>query len=72
MRGWGGQVGTVMPGRYKHAVQFPAPCPNCEGVDWNGYAVKDLVRTGLGRIVALYYRASTLHPIYEQIRCLCL
>ena len=46
--------------------------PNSFGVDWNGYAVKDLVSTGLGRIVALYYRASTLHLIYEQIRCLCL
>ena len=45
------QVGTVdpwnkayKPGRYKKAPQFLAPCPGCEGVDWNGYAVKDIVK----------------------------
>ena len=38
------QVSSVQPGRYKKAPQFPAPCPNCEGVDWNGYSVQDVVR----------------------------
>ena len=44
------QVSTVEPGRYTRAgvPAFPAPCtgPNgkCEGVDWNGYAVKDVVK----------------------------
>ena len=32
-------------------------------------AIADQV--GLGRIVALYYRSSTLHQINEHIRCLC-
>jgi hypothetical protein len=45
------QVQTVEPGRYTRpgVPAFPAPCeagPNgkCEGVDWNGYAVKDVVK----------------------------
>lgn len=48
------QVSTVEPGRYTRAgvPPFPAPCtgPNgkCEGVDWNGYAVKDVVKIPAG------------------------
>eukprot|EP00729_Bicosta_minor_P011101 gene11101-15820_t len=38
------QVRKVLPGRYKTAPQFPAPCTNCEGVDWNGFSVKDTVK----------------------------
>ena len=38
------QVNKVMPGRYKKGPPFPAPCPNCEGIDWNGYGVKDVVK----------------------------
>lgn len=38
------QVNTVLPGRYKNGLDFPPPCPGCEGVDWNGYAVKDVVK----------------------------
>lgn len=38
------QVMKVLPGRYKTAPQFPAPCTNCEGVDWNGFSVKDTVK----------------------------
>ena len=37
------QVGKVVEGRYKKGPPFPAPCDGCEGVDWNGYAVKDMV-----------------------------
>ena len=37
------QVQKVVPGRYKKGPAFPAPCEGCEGVDWNGYAVKDIV-----------------------------
>jgi hypothetical protein len=29
------------------------------------------VQIGLGSIVALYYRSSTLYPIHEHIRCRC-
>ena len=43
------QVSKVLPGRYKSAPQFPAPCDNCEGVDWNGYSVRDLVKIPAGR-----------------------
>eukprot|EP00039_Didymoeca_costata_P018358 m.333142 g.333142 ORF g.333142 m.333142 type:complete len:370 (+) comp17080_c0_seq1:62-1171(+) len=25
-------------------ASFPAPCDGCEGVDWNGYSVKDMVQ----------------------------
>ena len=28
------------------------------------------VEPGLGRIIALYYRSSTLHQIFYEIRCL--
>ena len=40
------QVESVQPDRYKRAgvPQFPAPCKGCEGVDWNGYSVRDVVR----------------------------
>lgn len=38
------QVNTVLPGRYKNAPEFMPPCPDCEGVDWNGYAVRDVVK----------------------------
>ena len=44
------QVQTVEPGRYTRpgVPAFPAPCEaengKCEGVDWNGYAVKDVVK----------------------------
>ena len=37
------QVGSVVEGRYKKGPPFPPPCDGCEGVDWNGYAVKDIV-----------------------------
>jgi hypothetical protein len=30
-----------------------------------------LVGVGLGRIVALYHRSSTLYQIHSNIRCLC-
>lgn len=38
------QVSKIMPDRYKKGPQFPEPCPGCSGVDWNGYAVRDLVK----------------------------
>ena len=40
------QVESVQPDRYKRAgvPQFLAPCKGCEGVDWNGYSVRDVVR----------------------------
>jgi hypothetical protein len=38
------QVNSVVPSRYKTGPPFPAPCPGCEGVDWNGFAVKDVVK----------------------------
>lgn len=39
------QVQTVLPDRYKSDVpQFPPPCPSCQGVDWNGLSVRDLLR----------------------------
>ena len=44
------QVQTVEPGRYTRpgVPAFPAPCTykgqKCEGVDWNGFAVKDVVK----------------------------
>ena len=38
------QVKSVEPDRYKVGPPFPPPCPDCQGVDWNGYAVRDVVR----------------------------
>lgn len=38
------QVLNVLPNRYKNAPEFPAPCNDCEGVDWNGFSVRDLVK----------------------------
>eukprot|EP00036_Acanthoecidae_sp_10tr_P009679 CAMPEP_0182924574 /NCGR_PEP_ID=MMETSP0105_2-20130417/6679_1 /TAXON_ID=81532 ORGANISM="Acanthoeca-like sp., Strain 10tr" /NCGR_SAMPLE_ID=MMETSP0105_2 /ASSEMBLY_ACC=CAM_ASM_000205 /LENGTH=383 /DNA_ID=CAMNT_0025062369 /DNA_START=31 /DNA_END=1182 /DNA_ORIENTATION=+ len=39
------QVGTVLPDRYKPGIPpFPAPCDGCEGVDWNGLSVRDVVK----------------------------
>jgi hypothetical protein len=38
------QVSTVLPGRYKNAPQFPPPCEECQGVDWGGLSVRDLVK----------------------------
>jgi len=40
------QVKKVLPDRYKRAgvPQFPAPCEGCEGVDWNGLSVRDVVK----------------------------
>jgi len=40
------QVHSVEPGRYKKpgVPQFPAPCEGCEGVEWNGFSVRDVVK----------------------------
>lgn len=38
------QVNAVLPDRYKTASQFPAPCEKCEGVDWSGFSVRDVVK----------------------------
>ena len=40
------QVSTVKPDRYKRpgVPQFPAPCASCEGVDWSGFSVRDVVK----------------------------
>eukprot|EP01052_Picozoa_sp_SAG31_P023890 SAG31_NODE_1997_length_6694_cov_12.857056_6_plen_172_part_00 len=38
------QVDKVLPGRYKKAPEFPPPCEECQGVDWNGLVVKDVVK----------------------------
>jgi len=40
------QVQAVQPGRYKRpgVPPFPAPCKDCEGVDWNGFSVRDVVK----------------------------
>eukprot|EP00756_Hemistasia_phaeocysticola_P013678 Hpha_TRINITY_DN15295_c2_g4::TRINITY_DN15295_c2_g4_i2::g.68426::m.68426 len=40
------QVGKVLPGRYKRpgVPQFPPPCEDCEGVNWNGFSVRDVVK----------------------------
>lgn len=37
------QVKEVLPGRYRRAKPFPPPCPTCQGVDWNGYSVRDVL-----------------------------
>jgi hypothetical protein len=39
-------VGVGTSDRYKRAgvPQFPAPCDKCEGVNWNGFAVRDVVK----------------------------
>ena len=42
------QVQSIKPDRYKNAPQFPEPCPGCSGVDWNGYAVRDVVKIPAG------------------------
>ena len=36
----------MKPDRYKKSgvPQFPPPCDGCEGVDWNGLSVRDVVR----------------------------
>lgn len=38
------QVSSVEPDRYKIGPPFPPPCDGCEGVDWNGYSVRDVVK----------------------------
>jgi hypothetical protein len=38
------QVYHIEPGRYTKGPPFPAPCENCEGVDWNGFGVRDIVK----------------------------
>lgn len=38
------QVGSIKPDRYKVGPAFPEPCPGCSGVDWSGYAVRDVVK----------------------------
>jgi len=40
------QVSSVKPDRYKRpgVPQFPAPCPGCEGVDWGGLSVRDVLK----------------------------
>ncbi len=38
------QVRQVLPNRYKKSPEFPPPCDGCEGIDWNGYSVRDLVK----------------------------
>lgn len=40
------QVSSIKPDRYKRpgVPQFPEPCEGCSGVEWNGYAVRDVVR----------------------------
>jgi hypothetical protein len=42
------QVNSVQPDRYKIGPPFPAPCDGCEGVDWSGYAVRDVVKIPQG------------------------
>ena len=36
----------MKPDRYKKSgvPQFPPPCDGCEGVDWNGLSVRDVVK----------------------------
>lgn len=40
------QVSSVQPGRYIRpgVPPFPAPCNGCEGVDWSGFSVRDVVK----------------------------
>ena len=40
------QVTTIAADRYKRpgVPQFPEPCEGCSGVDWNGYAVRDVIK----------------------------
>ena len=38
------QVSQVLPNRYKKSREFLPPCPNCQGVDWNGYSVRDIIK----------------------------
>lgn len=38
------QVPKVLPNRYKNAAEFPPPCVGCEGVDWNGFSVRDIIK----------------------------
>jgi len=38
------QVSSVKPDRYKIGPPFPPPCDGCEGVDWSGYSVRDVVK----------------------------
>jgi len=38
------QVSSVKPDRYKIGLPFPPPCDGCEGVDWSGYSVRDVVK----------------------------
>ena len=47
------QVESVRPDRYKKAgvPQFPAPCDGCEGVDWNGYSVRDVVKIPASQLI---------------------
>ena len=37
-------MGSIKPDRYKVGPAFPEPCPGCSGVDWSGYAVRDVVK----------------------------
>lgn len=38
------QVHRATADRYKRGPPFVPPCSHCEGVDWNGYSVRDVVR----------------------------
>eukprot|EP00912_Choanoflagellata_sp_UC4_P000495 UC4_evm1s308 len=40
------QVSKVMPDRYKRpgVPHFPPPCEGCEGIDWNGFSVRDVIK----------------------------
>ena len=35
---------SIQPDRYKVGPAFPEPCPGCSGVDWSGFAVRDVVK----------------------------
>ena len=45
--------------------------PTTQGVKSDAYTASDMVLVGLGRIVALYCRSSTLHQTRHHIRCPC-
>jgi hypothetical protein len=45
-------------------------CPMLKGLPDKFFALPEMVKLGLGRIVALYDRSSTLCQIHYHIRCL--
>lgn len=63
------QVSKVEPGRYTRAgvPPFPAPCDGCEGVDWNGFAVKDVVKIPESLAPGKYILGCV--PGYRALRC---